>query len=121
MKTFARLTSREKIVASCSNPYYQGFATKTEVKRAKNKARGKFWYDNNLEQYISFSPTGRREFFDVNFWGDNSKLAQQFFVEWKRIGKNVARYWSKGQYKKAMDLYRLAWDNRDDLIATRKI
>lgn len=57
------MTKRQKYIASCGNPYYNGFATKNEVKLAKRLARGKYWYDVDYEEYVSFSPKGYRKYF----------------------------------------------------------
>ena len=108
-----KLTKREKTVCSCTNPYYEGFATKKEVKLAKLKARGKYWYDCHFDQFVSFSPNGKRQYFDVEIWGSSDEpkgRMRSFNNEWKRICRKVAALWAKGKCKHSLQLYRLMLD-----------
>ena len=89
------MTNRQKFIASCSNPYYENFATREEVKEAKQLARGKYWNDDEMYQYVAFSPGGKRYFFDYDDY-DNSKS----------ISKKSALLWTKAQCAKAIASYK---------------
>ena len=88
------MNNRQKFIASCCNPYYGNFATREEVKEAKQLARGKYWNDDEMYQYVAFSPGGKRYFFAYDDY-DNSKS----------IAKKSASLWAKGKCAKAKDIY----------------
>jgi hypothetical protein len=119
----SRLSNREKFIASSTNPFYRGFAKREEVKSAKLKARGKYWYDKDFEEFVSFSLTGRRQYFVSHIWHDGSsrKKMQSFQKEWKRICKKAAVLWCKGQYSESAYLYNLMLDHQDNLKETMMI
>ena len=122
MKT--KLTRREKYLASCCNPYYEGFSKREEVKAAKLKARGKYWYDSEFDQFIAFSPNGKRMRFDVEVWlssSKNKKRMNSFQTEWKRICRKVAFLWAKGKYNQSLQIYDLMFYCQDDLRKTRTL
>lgn len=122
--TKMRLTNREKFISSCINPYFDNFATKVEVRAAKLKARGRFWYDSEFEEFVSFSPTGRREFFSVSLWYNSDTPEQEmntYYKEWKRIARKAALLWSQGNYKKSNNLVCLMLRHRYQLVETKKL
>lgn len=95
------MTKRQKHIVSCINPYYNGFATKNEVKKFKRIARGKYWYDSDNYEYVSISPGGKRNYFQWEWYGSaKPKLKKR----WKSIAKQCAILWSKGKCAKAVKL-----------------
>lgn len=80
------MNKRQKFIASCTNPYFGNYSTKTEVKLAKKLARGKYWNDEDFGIYVSFSPSGEQE----DFHYDDSS---------KNIAKKAARLWAKVNVK----------------------
>ena len=91
------MTNRQKFIAGCINPYnpYSGkFATKVEVKQAKQLAKGKYWHDVDNMQYVAFSPGGKRNYFEYDE-SDNTKS----------IAKKSAALWSKARCSEAIEMY----------------
>jgi hypothetical protein len=115
-----KMNKRQKFIASCANPYYGGFATKEEVKKAKLLARGKYWIEDlqfgcpqNEEDhncFFAFSPTGRRYYFEFDWfsWGTKKQKAR-----WKNEARRACRHWCKGEYKKALQIYNDSYLNSD--------
>ena len=92
-----KLTDRQKRLASDQYPTYGGQATWPEVKRAKIAARGRYWHWNDFEQFVAYTPDGKREYFVYD-------------DEWKNEVKKCARLWSLGKKKEAIELYDSYWD-----------
>jgi hypothetical protein len=103
-----KLTKRQKLIASCINPYWKGFSTRKEVKRIKLMARGHYWIDKEFEEFVVFSPGGKRTFFTYNFSSGVSKQQQK---KWFDDARRCAYYWAKGKLKKAIELNRNTWIN----------
>lgn len=93
-----RLTKKQKQIVSACNPRYDNFASVNEIKSAKLLARGHYWRDNEIDNYVSVSPTGRREFFEYNLCGPTS---QKNIKYWLIMAKKSARLWALGKYKMA--------------------
>lgn len=86
------MNNRQRFIAGCINPYYENFASKEEVRLAKQLARGRYWNDPEYSQYCAYSTTGKRMFFEYD---DSIKLQS----------RKAARLWSKGKYKEAQVVY----------------
>jgi len=100
-----KLTTRQKYLASCVNPYYKGFSTPKEVREAKELAKGKFWYDSDNMEYWAVSLTGRRYGFGHNFiFKPLTKKNQKRNQECKEIVRKAARLWIKNKYQEAIDM-----------------
>ncbi len=95
------MNKREKHIASCMKPTFGAFATLEEIKKVKRLARGHYWYDSDWEEYVSFSPNGRRKFF-TTYW--YSFASWQLKRKWKSLAKLAAKNWARGNYKKAREL-----------------
>lgn len=93
-----KLTSRQKLLASCNNPYWGGFSNKEEVKMAKCAARGHYWIDKQFEEYFAMSPTGRRKYIEYIVY---SWATEKVKKEWIRLSKRAAKLWAKGSYKES--------------------
>jgi hypothetical protein len=112
------MNKRQKFIASCCNPYYDGFATKTEVKKAKLLARGKFWLEDlqfgcpadeeDHDTFCAYSSSGKRYYFCFDWfsWGTKKQKAR-----WKREAQQAARLWCKGKYKEALYIYNQSYIN----------
>ena len=86
------MNKRQKYIAACVNPFFQNFATREEVEIAKDLAKGRYWDEPDYCTYCSFSPKGKRTFYE---YSDDSKL----------IAKKSAALWAKGECDKANKLY----------------
>ena len=94
-------TKRQKIMASHLVPTYGGLSTRKEVKATKLLVRGHYWYDEDYEEYVAFSPTGKRYFFEVNMFSPAPKGLR---LHWKKLGCKAAKLWAKGKYKEAIEI-----------------
>lgn len=102
-----KLTKRQKFIASCMVPTYGGFAGAKEIKAAKLEARGKYWIDPDYQEYVAYSPTGRREFFVYEF----SSLGHwQTKKKWRAMARKAASLWAKGKYKEALQCDETNWN-----------
>lgn len=105
------MTSKQKLIASCLNPYYDNYATKKEVKIAKRLACGRFWYDTENYEYCAFSPGGKRYFFTHSSMGiseNDPKLRPSESLAnklWRQQSKECAKLWANGKCKEALNLY----------------
>ena len=88
-----QLTKRMKFLASCVNPTFGKFSTWDEVRKAKLAARGRYWIDRDYDEYVTFTPSGKRKFFDYD--NDSEKGVRKCAV-----------LWAKGKRKAACDLYK---------------
>ena len=100
------MTKKQKFIAGCSNPYYDNFATKKEVKKAKQLARGKYWHELEYAQYCSFSPGGLRRFFCYDgFFSSDAKLQNDVYSFRNKLSrlkaKKCAELWAAGFCKEA--------------------
>ena len=94
------MTRRQKFIAGCINPHYGKFATREEVKIAKRLAKQKYWIEDDYSQYVSYSPTGLRMFFEYD-----DKI--------KSIARKAARLWANGKYKESKSIYNSSVDKID--------
>ena len=100
------MNTRQKFIASCSNPYYENFATREEVKEAKQLAKGKYWHESGDAHYCSFSPGGIRRFFAYDgTFHNNSELQNNVYGFLNKLrqskAKRCAKLWSIGFCKEA--------------------
>ena len=100
------MTKKQKLIASCQNPYYKNLATKEEVKTAKKLARGTYWYDADEAEYCSFSPGGLRKYFSHGSTHVSDVCLQtnvfNFLNETQRkLAKRGAALWAAGYCKEA--------------------
>ena len=62
------MTKYEKLIASCINPYYtepgEKKLTRKEVTAIKRKAWGHYWKDTDFNEFVAFSKSGRRQYFE---------------------------------------------------------
>ena len=91
------LTNRQKNLASDQYPTYGGYATWPEVKKAKEAARGKYWHRFDFEDFVAFSPDGKRKYYVYD-------------DDWIKEVKKCARLWSLGKRKEAEELYESYWE-----------
>jgi hypothetical protein len=96
-----RLSEKQKFICSCMVPTADGFATRAEVKAAKLLARGHYWDEPEWTNFVAYSPTGKRMFFQYDWY---SWATPKLHQEWKRIARKCARLWAHGKYKEAIDL-----------------
>lgn len=82
-------------------PFYEGFSNPKELKAIKKMAAGKYWIDTNWYEYVSFTPTGKRKYFeyDNQFLKDNCRIC--------------AKLWAQGHTNKAIKLYNYLISNRN--------
>jgi len=118
----SRMNKKQRFIASCSNPYFNNFASKKEVKLAKKLARGKYWIEylqfgrpkseEDFENFCAYSPSGKRYFFCFNwFSGANNKQR----LRWKKEARKAARLWCKGKYKEALKIhYDSYWNSSNE-------
>ena len=104
-----KLTRRQKFLVSCTNPYYNGFASKSEVKNAKLLARGSYWYNKDFEEWAAFSPGGKRYYFSLACHVSRSKGIPDFILKihynyQKRLAKECAKLWACGKCSEAINL-----------------
>ena len=88
-------------------PTYGGFAKPDEIRKVKLMVRGHYWIDKEWENYVSFSPTGLRAFFEYNLCSLDSPAKKKKI---SGLARSAAYFWAKGQYKKAKELYKKAFD-----------
>lgn len=106
-----KMNKKQRYIAACVNPYYNRFASKSEVKEAKLLARGKYWLEDSqfgcsgeedYDTFCAYSPTGKRYYFCFDWYYPATKKQQD---RWKKEVRQAARLWSKGKCKEALQLY----------------
>lgn len=103
------LTKRQKLLASALNPYYEECYTRAEVKKAKSLAKGKYWYDSDFAQWVTFSPGGKRYFFELaSMWHKHSEIPDFILNIYnnyqKRLAEECAKLWAAGKCSAALKL-----------------
>lgn len=102
-----KLTKRQKFIASCMVPTYGGFSNVIEIKETKLQAWGKYWIDTDYQEYVAYSPSGRRQFFTYEF-----SSSEHWKTKKKRraLARKAANLWAKGKYKEARKCDEMNWD-----------
>jgi len=102
------MSKKFKLIASALNPKFNGFANSKEIKEAKKIARGKFWKLTDFEQFCAYSLSGRRYFFEYEWFSWGTKIQKN---RWMRESRRVCRLWCKNKYKDAMKIYNSSYKN----------
>jgi len=92
------ISNRTKIVASCRDPFYEGFATKKEVIAAKKEVRGHYWFDAEIPEYVAFTPKGMQYEIVTEQY---SPISMRKLKVMKSHALNFARLVVKGKIKEA--------------------
>lgn len=106
------LTKRQKFIAAATMPTYGGFATRKEVKEAKELARGHYWDEGeDYSQLCAYSLSGRREYFEYEWFSWGTKKQK---IRWKKEARKAAKLWTQNKYKEAKDICNMSYENSDD-------
>lgn len=91
------MNKRQKAIATNRHPLCRekDFASREEVKSVKLLARRHQWHESDSNQFVAYSPSGRRRFFRYHPY--DNELA-------KKLAQKAARLWAKGQYKRAKEV-----------------
>lgn len=68
---------------------------------------GHYWIDKEYEEYVAYSPTGKREYFEYNISFNDTKTIK---MKQKQLARKAAYYWAHGDYKKSKIFDRMSYE-----------